>query len=79
MAAMECKSDDEEILINKRVRKQIVGNVKDDRTGSMMPVILEQMVDETKSKKTGRKASHMLGMAGDGTNICSGSVYGKSK
>ena len=64
MVHMEHKSDDEEILINKRDRKQIVGNVKDDRTGSMMPVILEHMVDGTKSKRTGRRVSHMPGMAG---------------
>ena len=38
MAAMEHKSDDDEILINKRVMKH---NAKDDRTGSMMPVVLE--------------------------------------
>ena len=69
MAAMKCESDNEEIPRNKRVRKQIVGNVKDDRTGSMMPVILEQMVDGTKSKKTDRKVSNMLGMAGAGTNV----------
>ena len=60
-AVMECKSDNNEI--NKRVSKQIVGNIKDDRTSSMMPVLLEQMVDGTKSKKTGRKVSHMTGMA----------------
>ena len=47
----------------KVVRNQIVGNVKDDRTGSMMPVVLEQMVDGTKSKKTGRHVSHMPNMA----------------
>ena len=63
IVAMECESDDNEILINKRVRKRIVGNVKDDRTGSMMPVVLEQMVDGTKSKKTGRKVSHMSSMS----------------
>ena len=55
MVAMECESDDNEILINKRVRKRIVGNVKDDRTGSMMPVVLEQMVDGTKSKRQAEK------------------------
>ena len=69
MVAMEHKSDDNEILLNKRVRKQIVGNIKDDRTGSMMPVVLEQMVDGTKSKRTGRKVNHMPSMAGDGANI----------
>ena len=57
MVSMECNNDDDEIVINKRVRKQIVGNVKDDRTGSMMPVVLEEMVDGTKSKKTGKKKS----------------------
>ena len=69
MVAMECESDDNEILINKRVRKRIVGNVKDDRTGSMMPVVLEQMVDGTKSKRTGRKVSHMSSMVGDVVNV----------
>ena len=44
-------------------------NVKDDRTGSMMPVILEHIVDGTKSKKTGRRVSHMPDMAGDGTSV----------
>ena len=35
----------------------------------MMPVILEHVVDGTKSKKTGRKVSHMPSMAGDGANV----------
>ena len=69
MALMECNKDDDEIVINKRVSKQIVGNVKDERTGSMMPVVLEEMVDGTKSKKTGKKVSHKPSMAGDGTNM----------
>ena len=42
MAATKHESDDNEILINKRVRKEIVGNVKDDRTGSTIPVILNR-------------------------------------
>ena len=46
-----------------------MGNVKDDRTGSMMPVILEHMVDGTKSKKTGRRVSHMPCMAGGGASV----------
>ena len=35
----------------------------------MMPVILEQMVDVTKSKKTGRKVSYMPSMAWNGANV----------
>ena len=29
MAAMECKTNNDGIVINKQVRKQIVGNIKD--------------------------------------------------
>ena len=47
MAAIECRSDDDEIIINQRVRKQTVGNIKDDSTGSMMQVLLKQMVEGT--------------------------------
>lgn len=57
MAAMERNNDDDEIAINKRVQKQIVGNVKDDRTGSMMPVVLEEMVDGTQNPKRQAKKS----------------------
>ena len=52
MVSLEQETDDSEIIINKRLHRQIVGNVKDDRLGSMMPVVLEQMVDRTKSKVT---------------------------
>ena len=74
MASVECNNDDDEIVINKRIRKQIVGNVKDHRTGSMMPVVLEEMVDGTKSKKTGKKVSHKPSMARDGANMLDLSV-----
>ena len=42
MASLECGTDDEAVVLNKRVCRQIVANVKDDRTGSMMPVVLEK-------------------------------------
>ena len=64
MVALECNKCDEEIILTRRVRKQIIINVKDDRTGSMMPVVLEEMVDGTMSKKTGRKSVTNLAWLG---------------
>ena len=68
MAVMECGVIDPEITLNKRVRKQIIGNVKDKITGNVMPVVLEELVDGTKPKKSLKNFSHKPGMAGDGGN-----------
>ena len=68
MASLECESENHELnKENKVVRRQIISTIADSRTGSMMPVVLEMMVDGTKSKRSGKKL-HMPNMAGDGGN-----------
>ena len=68
LASMECTLESGEGKGNKLVRRQIVANVQDNRMGSMMPVVLEQVVDNTKSKLTGKRITHMPNMVGDGMN-----------
>ena len=69
MVSLEHDNDNNEAIKNKVVHRQILGNVKDNKTGSMMLVVLEQMVDGTKSKMTGKKVSHMPSMVVDGVNV----------
>ena len=74
MVAMKCNVEDDDIVLNKQIRKQILGSVRDNRRGSMMPVVLEQTIDGIKSKKMGKKVGHMPSMVGDGSNILNLSV-----
>ena len=68
MASMEREDADPEISLNKKVRKQIIGTVKDNKTGNIIPVVLEELVDGTKPKKISNKSAHKPGMSGDGSN-----------
>ena len=43
--------------------------MKNNKTGSMMPVVLEELVDGTRPKKLTKKIAHKPGMSGDGGNI----------
>ena len=78
MASMERVFGNEEKFENKTVRRQIVANARDSRTGSMMPVVLEQIVDNTRSKIMGKKVCHMPSMAGDGMHPLNLAVENKS-
>ena len=51
MVAMEHEFEDNEVVLNKQIRKQIIGRVRDNRTGSIMPVELEQKLMEQNLKR----------------------------
>ena len=50
MVVIDANESDNEIIIQKTVQKQYLGQVHDEKTGSMMPVMYQLEFDGTKRK-----------------------------
>ena len=84
MVVIDANDSDNEIIIQKTVQKQYLGQVQDEKTGSMMPVMYQLEFDGTKSKITGSRVSHTPDIGGDGDavhgrNLKSNSISDRKK
>ena len=66
MVPTDANDSDNEVLLQKMVQNYYMGQVHDEKTGSMMPVMYQLECDGTESKITGNHVSHTPEIGGDG-------------
>ena len=69
MEAIDTNDSDNEIIIQKTIQKQYLGQVHDEKTGSIMTVMYQLEFDGTKSKITGSHVSQTPDIGGDGDAV----------